>query len=87
MDLLSLNFVPSHALDKLFSRKIFMSVILILNCCYGRPTAPIVKIKEAHRRMMVANHPDAGGSHHVASKINEAKDMLLGKTKGGGSAF
>ncbi|KAF9680306.1 hypothetical protein SADUNF_Sadunf06G0107500 [Salix dunnii] len=45
------------------------------------------KVKEAHRRVMVANHPDAGGSHYLASKINEAKDILLGKTKGGGSAF
>jgi len=34
------------------------------------------KIKEAHKRVMVANHPDAGGSHYVASKINEAKDIL-----------
>ncbi|KAK7267236.1 hypothetical protein RIF29_19903 [Crotalaria pallida] len=48
---------------------------------------PLDKIKEAHRRVMVANHPDAGGSHYIASKINEAKDMLLGKSKGGGSAF
>ncbi|GAU13675.1 hypothetical protein TSUD_347790 [Trifolium subterraneum] len=52
-----------------------------------RPTTPTDKIKEAHRRVMVANHPDAGGSHYLASKINEAKDMLVGKTKGGGSAF
>lgn len=36
---------------------------------------------------MVANHPDAGGSHYLASKINEAKDVMTGKTKGGGSAF
>ncbi|WCJ19393.1 Mitochondrial import inner membrane translocase subunit TIM14 [Euphorbia peplus] len=45
------------------------------------------KVKEAHRRVMVANHPDAGGSHYLASKINEAKDMMLGKTRNGGSAF
>ncbi|CDY24370.1 BnaA07g02950D [Brassica napus] len=25
------------------------------------------KVKEAHRRVMVANHPDAGGSHYLAS--------------------
>lgn len=45
------------------------------------------KVKEAHRRVMVANHPDAGGSHYLASKINEAKDMMLGKSKGSDSAF
>ncbi|KAF7113523.1 hypothetical protein RHSIM_RhsimUnG0116900 [Rhododendron simsii] len=50
-------------------------------------STPADKIKEAHRRVMVANHPDAGGSHYLASKINEAKDMILGKTKGSGSAF
>jgi DnaJ homolog subfamily C member 19 len=53
----------------------------------NRENAPLDKIKEAHKKVMVANHPDAGGSHYLASKINEAKDVLLGKTKGGGSAF
>ncbi|CAN8257316.1 unnamed protein product [Cochlearia groenlandica] len=45
------------------------------------------KVKEAHRRVMVANHPDAGGSHYLASKINEAKEMMLGKSNNTGSAF
>ena len=50
-----------------------------------REAAAKDKVLAAHRRVMVANHPDAGGSDFIASKINEAKDKLLGK--GGKGAF
>ncbi|KAK9472413.1 uncharacterized protein V1510DRAFT_378727 [Dipodascopsis tothii] len=34
------------------------------------------KLRESHRRIMLLNHPDRGGSPYVATKINEAKDFL-----------
>ncbi len=46
-----------------------------------RESADPKRIQDRHRKMLIANHPDVGGSTFLAGKINEAKDVLL-KGKG-----
>lgn len=37
------------------------------------------EILEAHRRLIQKNHPDLGGTDYLAAKVNQARDIMLGK--------
>ncbi len=70
--------------------KCVISVFVVITSSW--PTKPVhfhregptlkLKLKDAHRHIMLANHPDRGGAPYLASKINEAKDLLEKELRG-----
>lgn len=43
------------------------------------PGASEAEIRAAHHRLMRAAHPDSGGSDWLASRVNQARDVLLAR--------
>jgi DnaJ homolog subfamily C member 19 len=48
------------------------------------PGATEAEVRAAHHRLMRAAHPDSGGSDWLATRINQARDVLLRPTHGAG---
>ena len=44
------------------------------------PEADAEAIRAAHRRLIAAVHPDRGGSADLTARVNQARDLLLGRT-------
>jgi DnaJ family protein C protein 19 len=47
------------------------------------PGASESEIRAAHHRLMRTAHPDSGGSDWLATRVNQARDVLLGRSGSG----
>ena len=65
---------------KLLSFWVF-GMLLVQGMMQSSVNADTQRIQSAYKKLLLKNHPDKGGSPYIASKINQAKDLLLGNTQ------
>jgi len=62
---------PTKASSNLMSREDALEILGL------KEGATASQVKQAHREKMKLHHPDQGGSNYFATKLNEAKELLL----------